>query len=264
MVKYLATFKCSLINSLQYRGEFILGLFSISASLIITIFFSKAFYENTDSIYGYTLSEFATYTLTSSFIRTIIETNINWHLSENIRSGELSDMIIKPINFNLQQLFSELAWKVNHLLYNLLAFIFIFFIYKLNFEITIIENRIPVFIGAVFISFFLNRSFKQILGNIAFWMKDIGGLSQFVNEVIGLLGGSWIPLDFFKSIFNALKILPFSYIIYFPARLLIDPTIDSESIYQIFILQILWSLLFTTIAHILWKRGIKRYESVGI
>ncbi len=264
MKKYLKVLKANFIKFLEYRTDLVIGLSSLVFNLIITIFLAKAFYENTDDIYGYTLSELATYTFITSSLRTFIETNIHWYLTNDIKSGKLSAILTKPIKYNLYQLFSELAWKINHIFFTVFAVAFIFLIYRSNFDIVIITGRIPIFVVMTIVSFYLYRSFRKILGNLAFWMKDIGGLSQFVNEITGLLGGSWVPLDFFKPIYNLLKFLPFSYIFYFPSRILIDDTIEIQTIYQIMLIQITWTLLFSLFSLFLWKKGLKKYESVGI
>jgi len=264
MKKYLIIFKSNLIKFLQYRGDFLLGLVSLVLNLIITIFLAKAFYENTDSIYGYTLSELATYTLISSSLRALIETSIHWALTNDIKSGKLSIKLTQPINYKLFRLFSEFARKINHIFFTLIAIFFIFKVYQYNFGITIIKYRIFVFVIMTICSFFINWFFRQTLGNFAFWMKDIGGLSQFLNEVVGLLGGSWVPLDYLKPIYNILKLLPFSYILYFPSRVLIDSTIETATIHKILFIQFLWIIFFCLLSQLLWKKGLKKYESVGI
>ena len=123
---------------------------------------------------------------------------------------------------------------------------------------------ILIFILSTIISFFLNRSFKFIIGTFNFWTKDTNGISSFINEVISILGGKWLPIDFFGPLSSIIKLLPFSYGFYFPIQILINSNLDSNDILKILFLEILWTIVFTLVGYFLWKRGLKKFESVGI
>lgn len=263
MKKYLHVFKIEFIHFLQYRSEFIAELISVFIRLFVVLFFAIAVYENKAEIYGYTLSTFATYSLLTTVMQRIVDSDVNWVLAEQIRKGGLANFLVKPIKYNWYRLFAELSWKSHSLFYNFLVIGILTIFYAKTFTLQIVSSRIILFIIAAAISFFFNRAIKYIIGTLGFWTKDIGGISSFLNEFIGLLGGSWLPLDFLSSFATILKLLPFSYIYYFPIQILMNPSLTANDTAKILLLEISWTLLFFFIGKVLWNKGLKRFESVG-
>jgi ABC-2 type transport system permease protein len=102
-----------------------------------------------------------------------------------------------------------------------------------------------------------------MIGCLAFWTKDTGGISNFVNEILNIVSGKWLPLDFFGVLARYLKLLPFSYNFYFPIQLLINKSLTIIEIYKILGIELFWMILFTVIGGYIWKKGLRQYESVG-
>lgn len=264
MRKYFCVFKIEFLRFLQYRSEFIAEIIAIFVRVFIVLFFALAVYENKTEIYGYSLAGFATYSLLTSFIMQIIDTDINWVLAHEIRKGNLANYLLKPLKYNWYRLFAELSWKSHSLFYNLLVLTALTILYAKTFTLQIISSRIWIFLIAMILSYLFNRSWRYIIGTLAFWTKDIGGISNFIREITGFLGGSWLPLDFFGPFTNILKLLPFSYIFYFPIQIIIDSNLNSLDIIKILSIEAVWVILLSFIGQILWKKGIKHFESVGI
>jgi ABC-2 type transport system permease protein len=262
--KYFQVYKTEFLSFLQYRSEFIAEIIAIFIRVFIVLYLALAVYENKEEIYGYTLSGFATYTLLTSFIFQIIDTDINWVLSHQIRKGDLANYLLKPLKYNWYRLFAELSWKSHSLFYSLLVLTAMTFLYAKTFTLQIVSSRIWVFAVAMILSYLFNRSWRYIIGTLAFWTKDIGGISNFIKEISGFLGGSGLPLEFFGPFTNLLKLLPFSYIFYFPIQIIIDPNLNSFNILKILVIESIWVILLFIIGQILWKKGIKHFESVGI
>jgi len=264
MKKYLTVYKTEFLHFLQYRSEFIAEFISIFITLFITLYFALAVYEHKDEIYGYTLSEFASYALLTRIIQYTVDTDIAGVLPEDIKKGSLATTLLKPIRYNVYRLFAELSWKTHALFYNGITLGLLTILYASVFDLQIITSRIPLFILALILGYFLNRAFRFLTGVIAFWTKDTSGLSNFIREIMGLLGGSWLPLDFLGIFASVLKILPFSYIFYFPIQLLINSELTNTDILRILVLELAWMVCFTLLGFVLWKRGLKQFESVGI
>ena len=192
-----------------------------------------------------------------------METDVNWVLSHQIRKGDLANYLLKPLRFNWYRLFAELSWKSHALFYSFIVIGVLTVIYAKVFILQIISVRIPLFIFCAIISYIFNRSFRFIIGTLAFWTKDIGGISSFLNEITSFLSGRWLPLDFFGPLVTVFKLLPFSYAFYFPIQILIDPTLGPADIKRILLLELFWTLLFFLAGLTLWKKGLKHFESVG-
>lgn len=264
MNKYLTVYKLEFMHFLEYRSEFIAEFISIFVKLFLGLFFTLAIYENKTDIFSYSINDFATYFLLSAFVGKLIETDVNWVFEEQIRKGKLAIFLIKPINFNKSRLVSELSWKSHSTIYGLLVISLIAFIYSRIIMLRVIPSRIVFFLLATTIGYFLNRAIKLIIGSLTFWTKYIGGISHFISQVINILGGQWLPIEFFGPFLKYIRLLPFSYIYYFPIQILIREEINNFDIVKIIALELVWTILFHLLFILLWKKGIKHFESVGI
>lgn len=264
MKKYATVFLFEIITQLQYRAEFFSHIFSTVIHLTVSFFFAVAFFEHVEQIYGFTFELFITYTLLSNIVNSLTGTRIQWDVAESIKSGGLSIFLTKPLRYNAAAFSRELAWKAVSLLFNGTMLALITIVFANTFRLEVIISRIPIFALLATLSYLLRRSMLILVGFAAFWAKDIGGISNFVSNIIGILGGSWIPLDFLPVISNILKFLPFSYITYFPVIVLISKEISIEQGLYIAILQLIWILLFSILANFMWRKGIRQYEAVGI
>jgi ABC-2 type transport system permease protein len=264
MKKYLTVFKTEFLHFLQYRSEFFSIVLSILVQLFIFIFITLAIFENKNEVYGITISQLATYSLLSSFLLKAVGTDVNWVLVDHIRSGKLANFLIKPISYNLHRISAELSWKFHLVAYTVITLGLLAIFYSSIFKLSINISRIPIFIISAALAYLLNRSIRLLIGILGFWTKDIGGISNFVNNILSILGGAWYPLEFFGPFANLFRILPFSYMYYFPIQLLTDQTMSLTKVVSIILVQLFWVLIFSVIASLFWKKGIKHFESVGI
>ena len=58
------------------------------------------------------------------------------------------------------------------------------------------------------------------------------------------------------------KSLPFQYLAYFPAAVLVGK-IQGAAIWNGLLIELVWAVAFIVLARTLWRLGLRRYESVG-
>ena len=77
------------------------------------------------------------------------------------------------------------------------------------------------------------------------------------------LAGTAFPLDIFpQSVTALLKLLPTSYLIYFPAQIYLG-RLGSEEIVQGLIIMLLWLGILVFLSRIIWKKGLQIYGAYG-
>jgi ABC-2 type transport system permease protein len=80
---------------------------------------------------------------------------------------------------------------------------------------------------------------------------------------MGLLGGRWIPLNFFPPVVaNVFNLLPFMFLFSFPVQIF-QGQISMGQILRSTAIEIFWLGLFLFIGKVLWKAGVKKYEAYG-
>jgi ABC-2 type transport system permease protein len=118
---------------------------------------------------------------------------------------------------------------------------------------------LPALLFAAMIQFTLAFCF----GLLAFWFLEIQGFVILSFAAETLLSGQIFPLDLLPPpLFHAAQLLPFYYMMYFPAAILTG-RIDFSSAVHGFGIQIAWALLFAIAAHFIWLSGLRKHTAVG-
>ena len=131
---------------------------------------------------------------------------------------------------------------------------------ELNLDVLSLSSFIVIYILASVLNFMLYFT----IGLIAFWTKQASGLQSILRNSARVFTGELIPIDLLPLTFqNILKFLPFPYIMYIPISLLMKGY-DSEVFARSLLTMLIWILVMVIINMYIWKKGLKKYESVGI
>ena len=89
----------------------------------------------------------------------------------------------------------------------------------------------------------------------AFLVEDISAFQWIYQKLPFILCGPLIPLDFYPSWLQAVaKSLPFSAMMYAPARLFVDPS--AASFGYTLLLQIVWITVLAILLTLAYRRGV--------
>jgi ABC-2 type transport system permease protein len=250
--KYWAIFQITLLNSLAYPGEL------IGRSLLI-VPFMWIFYQlwnvtfsaaGTDVLNGMTLYSTMWYLMMaetielsrSAFARTI---------SDNVKDGSIAYILNKPYSFLWYQFSSSMGETIFRGLVNALFGSLI---------IWWLVGPPPAMIGWLFASvailgtWILNFCITCLIGLSAFLVEDVNPFLWIYQKFIFILGGFLIPLDFYPNWLQVVaKALPFSAMIYGPAKLLVAPTWPLLGV--VMLMQMVWIIVTGTALMISFRRG---------
>jgi ABC-2 type transport system permease protein len=110
---------------------------------------------------------------------------------------------------------------------------------------------IPALLGA----WILNFAIYALIGLAAFVTEDVTAFVWIVQKFAFVFGGLLIPLDFYPAWLQAVaRALPFSAMVYAPARLFVDPTpaafLDTLGI------QLAWILALGLLTSLAYRKGV--------
>jgi ABC-2 type transport system permease protein len=112
------------------------------------------------------------------------------------------------------------------------------------------------FITELFISF--------LVGLIAFWTDEIDGIFDSIIKLRTIFAGAYFPINILPLFFVKLSYaLPFAYSFFVPTQLYLNKISLLDGLRGIFI-QIAWIVMLYLIIKLVWRCGLKKYESVGI
>jgi len=103
-----------------------------------------------------------------------------------------------------------------------------------------------------------------MVGCGAFWMTEAKGIKNVVNHISKIFSGALIPLTFFPAVYQTPVMLsPFASYAYLPATLLQTKTVDSFLFLQVGV-SIGWAVVLLYTSRLVWRKGVKRYEAIGL
>ena len=260
--KYILNFKIGIQESMEYRVDFLLNIISVVFVVGMQMFMWKAIYSSeSEVLFTYSYMQMLTYTVLANLVSRL--TMIDMDVAQTIKSGDLSKYLIKPINY----FFTTLTYNVGKRLANSLTVIGIIFGVLLSlyafFGETIHMFQFILFCLAVFLGFMMNVLIHFMISMTTFWFTNISNLFSTVYIVQLMLSGGIFPLAVFGNLlFNLSKGLPFQYTIQFPVDILTNK-LSIDYILRGYIVQVFWICLCSMLAYFMWKRGLKRYMSVG-
>ncbi|GAA0107199.1 MULTISPECIES: ABC transporter permease [Clostridium] len=262
---YLTFTKNTFQKSLSYRANAIIFFLGDLMLLFVTFYLWKAIYRSSNSmiIKGFNLNEMIVYVLISFITSVIVNADIAYIISREVREGSIAINLIRPINYQKRMFFESLG----NLAYNFIVVFFIGFvvvtILKVNYSGEFSIDNIILYFISIFAGFFINFYYSYIFGLLSFKITNMWGLTQIMNAISQLLSGALIPIVFFPSwmqeIFN---FLPFSSMIYTPSMIYLGKLTNIEIIKAITI-QFSWVIILMIIGKQMWKALIKELTILG-
>jgi len=244
-----------------YRVEFIMSIVGSIIYIVVFWFFWNAIFKSygAGSLQGFTLPMMITYSSISAILVLYSRSMIEFFIEENVKTGFISVILTKPINYPLYYLFRELgATFFKFLTRGLPIFLIAFFILNIYLPAS------PIFFLSVFLGFFINFFIALITGLWSFWTAgSIWGI-RFARQVIAdILSGSIIPIFLFPTwLSNIAYALPFQATQSIPLLIYIGKTNGLE-IFNALSIQIFWIFLLGGLSLVMWKFAEKKTLSYG-
>jgi len=126
------------------------------------------------------------------------------------------------------------------------------------------SSRFLLFIIALLLGIVVRFLLDMVLAHLTLFFEKMDGVAQVYWAAFRLFGGVTVPLLLLPSwAFDAIKLLPFRYMVSFPIEIF-QGLADSSGIIQGFTLCLMWISVEIIILYILFKYGLRKYEAAGI
>ena len=271
--KVISTGIMSFQSSIAYRGNFLMALFAGMVTFITQVLFWPALYgvkltdragQFSGSIAGYRLNDMISYSLMVYILQWgISAASTGYSIKEDVLSGRLNNYILKPFNYlSIKAIFSLTGQIITSILSVL---VFLLIVWKMGGLLSPRpEGLSQLFaIPAVFISFIISFLISSLAGLVSFWILETSSLNAFIKGALLILSGAVFPLNFIDGFFGKLlQLLPFSYMIFFPAQIFLG-RMSAAAMIQNYAISLFWILLLSLMVRFFWRRGLNRYSAFG-
>ena len=262
MKKYLFIYKTTVIESLQYIMNLLLGFFSFF--LVIYVFLNLWQYIYSDPkelIDGYSMGQMIWYVILTEIMwygnRNVLLTN---QITNDIKSGSIAYSLNKPYHY-LYYLIARHFGDVTIKLFLYLGVgisLGIIFAGKLEgFQ----ARHLPFIAISFLLGLFINALLRIAISVSSFWIEDAKPIHWMYDKLI-LVIGTLFPIEMFPIWLQpVIKCTPIFVITYGPAKLIID--FSMEVFLQVIFAQIIYIALTICVLTALYQRGVKRVNVNG-
>jgi ABC-2 type transport system permease protein len=264
MRKYLQLAKITLEEYFVYRLNFYLWRFRSLVTFLTLLFFWLAIYGNQGEFLGYQKSQMLTYVIGIAFLRTIVLGSRSADMAMQIRTGELTKLLLQPIKTIRFWFTRDIVDKGLNLFFTIIEILVVLWILKLSFYlphhlITYLSFTVLSLL-AVFLYFFLSFT----LSAIAFWTEEIWATRWLFGIIfLEFLAGAFFPLDVLPSWLTKIVFLtPFPYLVFFPLKVWLEQ-LTTGAIAQAFLICSIWLIFFWWLAILMWRKGSRNYQAYG-
>jgi ABC-2 type transport system permease protein len=267
MRKYWHVLNVGIQNNLTYRFNFlaraVFGLIPLIAMLYVwqKIYSGKAAGA---TVGPYSLGEMISYYLLTTVVDALTAVNEDdWQIAADIKDGNISQFLLKPIDYLWYRLCLFLSGRVTYLAVAVTPLtVFILYLH----QYFVLPPNWAAFGGFLFstvltalLQFFMSYSMAML----AFWVLEVSTFIFILFAFEYLASGHLFPLDILPpGLEQALYFTPFPYQLYFPVSIYMGKTTGMGLIRGLLI-QGLWVVAAYAVARFAWRRGIKKYSAVG-
>lgn len=222
-----------------------------------------ALFQNKTEIGGFDLASITTYYILVEIIDIIYTQTPARLLNRDVKTGDLSNYLSKPLDYWKYLLSYTVGQQLANSSLSILVVLVLFIFFP---GFVVFPKELIYFIGFFvfsFIAFLISHQILFIIGTWSFYVSEISHIRQGVNQLMGLLGGRWIPLSFFSvTTLKILELLPFTFLFSFPLKVF-QQQVTIGQMQKALIIEIVWLGIFLLIGNITWKKGVRKYEAYG-
>jgi ABC-2 type transport system permease protein len=264
MKKYIETAKITFKSEIAYKFNVIIGICLSVLRIILAFVLWSALFKETSKIAGFTFNMMITYYILVSFFSKLDKSDsIVWQLSSEIREGQFSKYLVRPVNplwYFISLSFSKTAFVffIDAIITALFAVVFYQYIsISLNPQVLLCALLISI-LGLTFLAFL-----NYFIAILSFKFLDISSFNIIKNTMFEFITGAFIPLALFPIwIQDCMRLFPFYYVYYYPSMLIING--DTKLIPLAFTVLVSWNLFILAVIFFSYKILRRKYEGVGI
>lgn len=263
MSKYLVLLNLAWQNSFVYRTSLFFWRFRQFLSTLMSLTIWTVIFSNQGQVFEYSEAEMISYVLLISVLQSVIlATSLNG-LADRIYSGQISQLLIKPVSILGYLLGEDLADKMKNVL---------FAVVEIGILALIFQPQLPtptlahLALGVVGIGLGLALYFgiNILFGTLGFWAPHTWGPRFLFFMFLDFTAGKLFPLDILPEfIQKVIYVTPLPYLSYIQIQTLMGRFTIQESITSL-LGATAWVVGLWVLVRYIWHKGMKEYTAAGI
>ncbi len=250
---------------LVYRGDFAFATLIRFLPIITQIFLWGAIFSSSPQsrLNGYSYADMVAYYLLAMVGRAFSSMpGLASGIALNVQDGTIKKYLTQPIDMLGYLFWHRVAHKLVYYVIAFGPFALVFFICRGYFSGWPDGWTIAGWVLSLVFSFLLGFLLESLIGLVSFWFLEVSSLLFIYMMLNYFLSGHMIPLDYLGDFGDAVRYLPFQYLAYFPAAVMLGRFSHAELAGELG-LELAWIVVLLAANRIAFSRGVKRYSAFG-
>jgi ABC-2 type transport system permease protein len=260
--KWRALFVIYFQEAIAYRASgFIWILTDIVTAVTMPLVWANA--SHGKPIAGFSTGDFVHYYLCLLMIQNLVQTHIMWDLSMEIKEGQFSAALVRPVSFFQVSFMRNASWRIMRAILFTPVFVTLLFAYRHMLGDT------QLFYGwqfwtSVILGHCISFTFAMFLTTFALFVQEAQSIFELHYLPMMFLSGQLFPIGLMPNWVKAVgNFFPFYYTTGAPTEILIGKIPGSGS-EQVLLIQMAWVFGLYVLYRIFVGQGLKHYTAVGM
>jgi ABC-2 type transport system permease protein len=269
--KYWNICRISLIERLTYRADFFLATLLRFLPMLTTILLWQAVFAGAyqssgqKQLSGFTVQEMVAYLLLVHISRMFSSMpGLAAGIARDVREGTLKKYLLQPIDMIAYLVSYRAAHKMAYIATSALPYGLLFLLCWPMFpSMSFSPGQVAAYVVSLLMGFLIGFFFEAAIGMVGFWFLEVTSLLYIVNTLNFFVSGQMFPVDLLPHPWDTiLKSLPFQYMAYFPAAIILGKIKGLDLIFGL-VVEAVWIVAFFALSRWLYRLGLKRYSAYG-
>ena len=259
-MKYWLVFKIAILDALEYRFDLLITVFKYSFMVMMMALVWLAV-ERESGTTVMDREQLVRYYIFAAILYGLSNLH-TWYFETDIKDGELSKYLVKPISYFKFYYFFQFGNTLTEtgIRFVTLLPISLFFGYTVS---------VPVANALIFILFLplvftFSFNLYSLISTFTFWLTETFAIRWGLTIIFRLLSGTLVPIVYFPKIFQSVSFyLPFQHLAFTPIQIMQNQIATSTGLLSLGIL-FFWTVAVVIARAALWERGVKEFEGTGL
>ena len=257
--------KTAVEERLMYRGDFAFATLIRFLPIITQLFLWRAIYGNDTSknLSGYSFAAMVSYYLLVMLSRAFSSMpGLANNIALSVRDGSIKKYLLQPIDLLDYLLWQRIAHKLVYYAVATGPFALVFWLCRDYLPAWPGGAVMTAWVLSLLMGFAIGFLIESIIGLASFWFLEVSSLIFIYMMMSYFLSGHMIPLEWIEEWIPWVNYLPFKYLAYFPAAILLGK-VPADSLWVELSIELCWIVVLFIAARVIFHHGVRRYGAFG-
>jgi ABC-2 type transport system permease protein len=260
--KWRAVFGIYFQEGLAYRASGLIWIMTdLTTAVTMPLVWARA--SSGGAIGGFSTSDFVLYYLCMLLLGSFITSHIMWELAMEIKEGQFSTALLRPISFFQLTFIRNLSWRIIRTMLFAPIFVVLLWLYSGYLG----EAQIHLgwtFWASLILGHLVSFTFVLMMSMIALYTQEAMSIFELYYVPMLFLSGQLFPISLLPDWATTLaRFFPFYYTTGAPTEILIGRVSGQDALIAL-AGQAVWAMVAYLLARVMWAKGLRHYTAVGM